>query len=142
MVVKLQSHEHGKGRVRLVKVTRNADQHTIVQLEAQILLEGAPAAAAYYEGDNSSVLPTDTVKNTVYVLAKKHEFATLEDFAIILAKHFVQTHPSKIDAAKVRLFETNWTRIESKDSKVRSARDGGHTYLKLLHGLGLTALDL
>lgn len=120
MVVKLLTHEHGKGRVRLLKVTRAADKHTVLQLEAEILLEG-PAERAYYNGDNSGVLPTDSVKNTVYVLAKKHEFETIEDFAIILAKHFVKTHPQIIDVAKVKLFETHWERVVNADAagKVR-----------------------
>lgn len=93
MVVKLLAHEHGKGRVRMLKVTRTPQRHEVLQLEAQVLLEGAPAASAYYNGDNGSVLPTDSVKNTVYAIAKQHEFSTLEDFGIALAKHFVTRHP-------------------------------------------------
>ncbi|TMW60332.1 hypothetical protein Poli38472_000374 [Pythium oligandrum] len=116
MVVKLLQHEHGKGRVRLLKVDRQPERHSVIQLEAEILLEG-PAESAYYDGDNSGVLPTDSVKNTVYVLAKKHEFETIEDFGIILAKHFVNTHPTKIDVAKVKIFETKWVRLVTPDSK-------------------------
>lgn len=96
MVVQLLQHEHGKGRVRVLKVTRTPEKHTVIQMEAEVLLEG-PAERAYYNGDNSGVLPTDSVKNTVYVLAKKHEFATIEDFAIILAKHFINKHPSIVN---------------------------------------------
>lgn len=138
MVVKLAVHEHGKGRVRLLKVTRTPERHEVLQLEAQILLEGAPAASAYYDGDNGSVLPTDSVKNTVYAVAKQHEFASLEDFGVALAKHFVTKHPAivrsrycccwwfagayvacpQIDKAKVKLFETPWQRLELPDSKV------------------------
>ncbi|KAE8897872.1 hypothetical protein PF003_g17900 [Phytophthora fragariae] len=120
MVVKLLQHEHGKGRVRLLKVTRTPEKHSVVQLEAQVLLEGAPAASAYYDGDNGHVLPTDSVKNTVWVLAKKHEFASLEDFGVILATHFVTKHPDIISVAKVKLFETPWERLVVPDSK-------GHT---------------
>ncbi|KAG7394768.1 hypothetical protein PHYBOEH_004674 [Phytophthora boehmeriae] len=116
MVVKLLQHEHGKGRVRLLKVTRTPDRHSVIQLEAEVLLEGAPAASAYYEGDNGSVLPTDSVKNTVWVMAKKHEFASLEDFGVILAKHFVTRHPDIISVAKVKLFETPWERLTTLDS--------------------------
>lgn len=61
----ISQHEHGKGRVRLVKVTRTPERHYIQQIEAQILVEGEPALASYYTGDNSGVLPTDTIKNTV-----------------------------------------------------------------------------
>jgi urate oxidase len=93
MVVKLVAHEHGKGRVRLLKVDRQASGHNVFQIEAQILVEG-PAEKAYLDGDNSGVLPTDSVKNTVYSLAKKHELASIEDFGVILATHFVEKHPS------------------------------------------------
>lgn len=117
MVVKLLQHEHGKGRVRMLKVTRTPEKHSVIQLEAQVLLEGAPAASAYYDGDNGSVLPTDSVKNTVWVLAKKHEFASLEDFGVILAKHFVTRHPDIISVAKVKLFETPWERLTTPDSR-------------------------
>lgn len=117
MVVKLLQHEHGKGRVRVLKVTRTPEKHSVIQLEAQVLLEGAPAASAYYDGDNGSVLPTDSIKNTVWVLAKKHEFASLEDFGIILANHFITKHPEIISVAKVKLFETPWDRLLLPDSK-------------------------
>ncbi len=93
MVVKLVSHYHGKGRVRLLKVTREASEHRVIQVDAQILVEG-PAEKAYLNGDNSNVLPTDSVKNSVYALAKLHEFEGIEEFAVILAKHFVQKHPN------------------------------------------------
>jgi urate oxidase len=97
MVVKLLTHEHGKGRVRMLKVDRQLDRHHVIQLEAEILLEG-PAERAYYNGDNGGVLPTDSVKNTVYVLAKKHEFESIEEFGVILAKHFLTTHPTIVRA--------------------------------------------
>ncbi|KAL7680226.1 putative uricase [Plasmopara halstedii] len=117
MVVKLLHHEHGKGRVRMLKVTRTPAKHSVFQLEAQVLLEGALAASAYYDGDNSHVLPTDSIKNTVWVLAKKHEFASLEDFGIILAEHFVMKHPEIVSLAKVKLFEMPWERLVLPDSK-------------------------
>lgn len=136
MVVKLLAHEHGKGRVRLLKVTRTPEKHSVLQLEAEILLEG-PAERAYYDGDNSGVLPTDSVKNTVYVLAKKHEFETIEDFAVILAKHFVATHPQIVDVAKVKLFETHWERIVTADSsgKVRAHH---HAFVGVESGVSTT----
>ncbi|CAH0481329.1 unnamed protein product [Peronospora belbahrii] len=117
MVVKLLHHEHGKGGVRLLKVTRTPEKHFIMQLEAQVLLEGEPAASAYYNGDNGHVLPTDSIKNTVWVLAKKHEFTSLENFGIILANHFVTKHADLISVAKVKLFETPWERLVVPDVK-------------------------
>ncbi|KAI9907554.1 hypothetical protein PsorP6_004744 [Peronosclerospora sorghi] len=88
-------------------------------MEVQVLLEGAPAANAYYYGDNSCVLPTDSVKNTIWVLAKQHEFASLEDFGVIVAKHFVTKHPDIISEAKVKLIETPWERLVVPNTKDR-----------------------
>ena len=85
--------------MRLLKVTREASEHRVIQVDAEILVEG-PAEKAYLNGDNSNVLPTDSVKNTVYALAKQFEFEGLEDFAIILAKHFVQKHSSIVSKKK------------------------------------------
>ncbi|KAG4036790.1 hypothetical protein PC123_g27642, partial [Phytophthora cactorum] len=130
---KLLQHEHGKGRVRMLKVTRTPDKHSVIQLEAEVLLEGAPAASAYYDGDNGRVLPTDSVKNTVWVLAKKHEFASLEDFAIILAKHFVTKHPDIVSVAKVKLFETPWERLVVPDSKGKT-RSHHHAFVSASPG--------
>ncbi|KAF4032725.1 Uricase [Phytophthora infestans] len=133
MVVKLVQHEHGKGRVRMLKVTRTPEKHSVIQLEAEVLLEGALAASAYYEGDNGHVLPTDSVKNTVWVLAKKHEFASLEDFGVILAQHFVTRHPDIISVAKVKLIETPWERVVVPDSKGKT-RPHHHAFVSASSG--------
>uniref|UniRef100_A0AAV1VE49 Uricase n=1 Tax=Peronospora matthiolae TaxID=2874970 RepID=A0AAV1VE49_9STRA len=117
MVVQLLQHEHGKGRVRLLKVTRTPEKHSVLQLEAQVLLEGTGAASAYNNGDNGHVLPTDSIKNTVWVLAKEHEMASLEDFGVILATHFVTRHSAIISVAKVKLVETPWERLVVPNTK-------------------------
>ncbi|KDO24853.1 urate oxidase [Saprolegnia parasitica CBS 223.65] len=128
MPVEITHTEHGKGRVRLLKVTRRPDMHLVTQLEAEVLLEG-PDRASFVTGDNAAVLPTDTVKNTVHALAKKHEFGCIEEFALILAKHFVVAHPSVIHKTKVKLVETQWDRLVTKDSKGH-ARPHHHAFVQ------------
>ncbi|OQR92616.1 uricase [Achlya hypogyna] len=115
MSIEISHTEHGKGRVRLLKVTRLPDKHVVTQLEAEVLLEG-PDRASFVTGDNAAVLPTDTVKNTVHALAKKHEFADIEAFAVLVAKHFVTLHPRVIHKTKVKLVETQWDRLVTADS--------------------------
>ena len=39
------------------------------------------------------MLPTDTMKNTVYAFAKEHGVGEPEAFALLLARHFVSTQP-------------------------------------------------
>ena len=48
-------------------------------------------AATHLTGDNAGVLPTDTMKNTVYAFAKEHGVGEPEEFALLLARHFVAT---------------------------------------------------
>ena len=47
---------------------------------------------AYTEGDNRSVVATDTMKNFVYALALEFEGATYEAFAAFLARRFLETY--------------------------------------------------
>jgi hypothetical protein len=95
MSIEIKHSEHGKGRVRLLKVTRRPDKHIVSQVTAEVLLEG-PDRSSYVIGDNAAVLPTDTVKNTVQALAKKHDYTCIEELALLLAKHFVEAHPSVV----------------------------------------------
>lgn len=57
----------------------------MLQFNVEILLEG-PTNAAFTAADNSLIIPTDTQKNTVYVLAKTTSFDCAEQFAIIVAR--------------------------------------------------------
>ena len=56
--------------VRLVKVSRRGDRHDLKDLTVAIRFEGE-YDASYTDGDNRDVLPTDTMKNTVYALAAR-----------------------------------------------------------------------
>jgi urate oxidase len=64
--------------------------------------------AAHTEGDNSGVLPTDTMRNTVYGLAQEHLTRDLERFAEVLCSHF--TEKPGIEQAAVRIYEKLWSR--------------------------------
>jgi len=113
----LAHHHHGKGRVRVVKVKRTPEFHHVQQYNVEILVEGEPAASSFYKGQNTFVLPTDTIKNTVYVLAKKHEFESMEEFGCIVSKYFVTRHSNIISKATVKIVEENWVRHENEDSQ-------------------------
>lgn len=108
---------YGKSRVRLLKVRRPAPgqsgRHDVVELTVSIALEG-DFAAAHLEGDNRAVLPTDTMKNTVYVLAKAHPIDTIEAFALHLARHFLSKDAS-LRSARVSISERAWQRVKGAD---------------------------
>ena len=59
---------------------RSAAAHEIVDLTLDVQLEGA-FDAVYVEGDNAPASPTDTMKNTVYALARQDPIAHVEAFA-------------------------------------------------------------
>ncbi len=107
----LIQHAYGKSNVRLLKVTRGPERHQVDEVTVQIRFEG-DYADAYVLGSNSAVLPTDTMKNTVYALAKEHAIVPLEAFALHLARHFVAGNP-ELDLARVEVSATPWQRLET-----------------------------
>ena len=69
MTIEMGPNRYGKARIRLVKVDRLPDRHVVRDLTVRIGLEG-DFAAAHISGENGEVIATDTMKNTVYALAK------------------------------------------------------------------------
>src|SRR5438034_1191684 len=88
----LAHNSYGKSQVRLTRVTRHDDRHDIKEVGVAIKLEG-DFAASYFQGDNSRVVATDTMKNTVYVLARQHGLADIESFGQLLVGHFLKEYP-------------------------------------------------
>src|SRR6516165_9292056 len=94
----LTHHAYGKSQIRLTKVLRHAGRHELKELCIDIQLTG-DFAASYTRGDNSRIVATDTMKNTVYVLAKDHPLTDIESFGQALAEHFLTTYPHVATAA-------------------------------------------
>jgi urate oxidase len=109
MPARLTENRYGKSRVRLVKVERRGSQHEMKDLSVDVQL-GGEFSAAYLEGDNRKVLPTDTMKNTVYALAREQPLGEIEEFGQRLAEHFLCCNPH-VAWARITLSENNWSRI-------------------------------
>lgn len=62
---------YGKSSVKLLHVRREASVHIIKEYEVDTQLTLA-TDKDYLAGDNSDVVATDSQKNTVYILAKRH----------------------------------------------------------------------
>jgi len=107
----LAADTYGKSRVRLMKLSRHADRHDLKEVTLQILFEG-DFASCYEAGDNSKILPTDTIKNTVYVLARQHEILAIEAFAECLIEYFLRNNP-QVSVVRVEITEHLWSRITS-----------------------------
>lgn len=106
----LAENRYGKSGVRLVKLTREAGRHDFQDLTVAISLEG-DFQAVHEGGDNSSVLPTDTMKNTVYALARQNPIGEIEEFGKLLAGHFLRSHDA-IRRARVHIREKLWERLD------------------------------
>lgn len=104
----LVDHRYGKAGVRLLRLDRKSEPHRLFEATVEITLEG-PFSEAYTEGDNRRVLPTDTMKNTVYAKAREHEIETPEGFALLLARHFAASQ-EQVERATVRVEEAPWRR--------------------------------
>ena len=74
------------GRVRVARVRREGTRHSIHEVEVQVMVRG-DFAASYTAGDNSLVVPTDTMKNTVNVLAQTELSDEIERFGLALGRH-------------------------------------------------------
>ena len=131
MTTILARNSYGKSAVRLLKVVRTGAHHDIRELAVDIALQGA-FESAHTVGDNSMVLPTDTMKNTVYAMAREQSLGEPEDFGGLLATHFLDASASA-SSATVTIREHGWRRLavdgvphdhafERASSELRSAR--------------------
>ncbi|HUA00796.1 MAG TPA: urate oxidase [Candidatus Aquilonibacter sp.] len=109
MTIRLGQNNYGKSRVRLLRVSRGKDQHEIHELTLAIRFEG-DFETAHTRGDNSKILPTDTMKNTVYALARKNPVDSAEQFCGVLTDHFLGGNP-QAQSVRVHCVEQLWTRI-------------------------------
>lgn len=105
----LVSHSYGKQRVRVLKVLRASARHEVKELDVGVRLEG-DFASSYIEGDNSRVVATDTMKNTVQGLAHQHLGAQTEPFALLLARHFLDRYP-QVERVTIETGERRWGRL-------------------------------
>lgn len=113
MSVVLAENSYGKSGVRLLKLVRAAGpagRHDIRDLTVDVSLSGQ-FTAAHLQGDNRDVLPTDTMKNTVYAKARECEIGEPEDFGLLLARHFLGAAPVA-DTARVLVTEHGWERLD------------------------------
>lgn len=105
----LASQRYGKDRVRVLRVRRGADGvHEVYEVDVSVSLEG-DFADTYLTGDNAKVVATDTMKNTVQVLAQRHLDAVPEGFALALGDHFLGRY-AQIERVRVEIAVRPWDR--------------------------------
>jgi urate oxidase len=109
VAIVLGPNRYGKAETRLVRVTRDGDKHGLADYNVSIALSG-DLAATHLTGDNAGVLPTDTMKNTVYAFAREHGVTEPETFALLLGRHFVSSQP-QVSHARVIIDVFGWERL-------------------------------
>src|SRR5262245_11748487 len=130
----LAQSAYGKSRVRLVQVTRRGDRHDLRDLTVAIRFEG-DYEESYTAGDNRAVLPTDTMKNTVYALAARHRVTEPEAFGTVLGQHFLDRNP-RLKRVRIDLRDHPWGRIPigGRDHGQAFVRGGGETRTATVQG--------
>jgi len=109
MAIRLGENNYGKSRVRLLRVTRQDGRHDVKELTLEIRFEG-DFDAAHTRGDNRKILPTDTMKNTVYALARQHSIEAVELFCLHLIEHFLTYNP-QVSRVCIEAGEERWARL-------------------------------
>jgi urate oxidase len=108
-MIELVHNRYGKSRVRLMKVVREADHHDLYDWNVQLLLTG-DFDAVHTEGDNSKLLATDTMKNTVYSRARVSTATSPEHFAMELAD-FLLRRNAHVATAEITIESGMWKRL-------------------------------
>jgi urate oxidase len=115
MPVQLVSDRYGKSRVRLMRLTKHAAlsdvpaHHDLDEWTVQLLLTG-DFTTAHTLGDNSQILPTDTMKNTVYFVARESKADSMEAYAQELVDYILTRNP-QVTTAEVVIESTLWKRL-------------------------------
>lgn len=128
MSTTLSSSTYGKDNVKFLKVKKdpqNPKKQEVMEATVTCLLEGG-FDTSYTEADNSSIVPTDTVKNTILVLAKTTEIWPIERFAAKLATHFVEKY-SHVSGVSVKIVQDRWVKyaVDGKPHDHSFIHEGG-----------------
>jgi urate oxidase len=151
MPATLSTNRYGKSRVRVMRVTKHKEHHDLDEWTVQLLLTG-DFETAHTEGDNSKILPTDTMKNTIYFVAHETKATSIEDYAKELIDYILTRNP-QVSEVEVVIQSHLWKRItvdgqpyptafmhgsqEVQTTRVSRAQNGGFEIVSGLDGLSV-----
>ena len=130
-MARLGENRYGKTRVRLSRITRSADRHDFNEWTVRVLLHG-DFESSFTEADNSKILPTDTMKNTVYSIARGSNAATIEEFAMELGNYLLTNNP-QISKASIEIEEMCWERLVTEGNPEPATFKMGGPELQTVH---------
>ena len=105
----LAENRYGKSRIRVMKVIRGTEAHELRDWTVEVMLRG-DFESAHVDGDNSKLLPTDTMKNTVYSLARSSQASSMEEFAKELVD-FLLLRNAQVSSVSVEIRSALWKRL-------------------------------
>ncbi|CAH1388384.1 unnamed protein product [Nezara viridula] len=111
--------EYGKTGVKLLYIYKSGLHQTPRELEVTTRISLADRNE-YKHGDNRDIIGTDSQKNIVYVLAKKHGVTSPEEFGLLLAQFLLDQYSHVVESSAT-VIETTWDRIEKDGMKHKHA---------------------
>src|ERR1700720_3392848 len=134
MAITLAENNYGSSRIRLLRVSKQQGRHDVREIALSIRFEG-DFEAAHVQGDNRKILPPDTMKNTVYALARQHSIEPPENFGLHIIEHFLTYNP-QVTRVLIEWRESIWAHIPhgGKLHPSAFARAGNEKRTSLLAG--------
>jgi urate oxidase len=111
MGIVLGANQYGKAEVRLVYVDRSSPMHQITDVNVTSQLIG-DFTDTHLTGANDAVIATDTQKNTVYAMARTGGYSSPEEFALRLARNYVEKY-DQVTGARMAVEQYSWDRIST-----------------------------
>lgn len=109
----LQNSTYGKENVKFLKVKKdkhNPKKQDVMEATVCVLLRGN-FDISYTKADNAPIVPTDTVKNTILVEARKTDVWPIERFATHLGEHFINKY-AHVSGVDVQIVQHKWSKYE------------------------------
>src|SRR6476659_2609283 len=111
MAIVLGANQYGKAEVRMVYVDRSSPVHEITDVNVTSQLVG-DFTDTHLTGANDAVIATDTQKNTVYAMARTGGITSPEEFALRLARNYVDKY-EQVTGARMAVEQYSWDRIST-----------------------------
>src|SRR5512132_3560121 len=128
MGIVLGANSYGKAGNHLFKVVRATDRHEVRDYRVDVALTG-DYDAVHTDGDNTGAMATDTMRNTVYAVAKQNDFDSPERYGLQLVDYLLTQ--ARVKVARVGVVEQRWDRIEvdgqPHEHSFTKAAGGAHT---------------
>jgi len=105
----LGPNRYGKGGIHVATVVRREDRHEFFDRIVDVRLEG-DFADVHVAGDNAPVLPTDTMRGSVFALCKERPDEEAEAFALRYTAYLLEASAAATKA-EAWVTERPWERV-------------------------------